>query len=169
MTAKLALLLALLLAATALAAEPAREFSLPGLDGRPHTLAEYRGKWVIINYWATDCAPCLKEIPELEDFYRRHKDSDAIVLGVNYEDIKLSWLKDFIASVQMTYPVLLSRPDEPTPFGSVMVLPTTVIVSPSGELTGMHAGAITAEVIDNFIRTHATVAGEKTRIVNSGP
>ena len=162
MTARLVTWLFLFLAASVSAGDPVREFSLPGLDGRQHTLADYQGKWVIINYWATSCAPCLKEIPELEEFYRRHKDSDAVVLGVNYEDIKRSWLEDFVGSVKMTYPVLLAEPDQPTPFGSMMVLPTTIIVSPAGDLSGMHRGAITAELIDEFIRSHGTVSSEKT-------
>jgi len=156
MTARLGALLVWFLAVSVTAAEPVREFSLSGLDGRQHMLNEYLGKWVIINYWATNCPPCLKEIPELEDFYNRHKDLDAVVLGVNYEDIKMSWLKDFIASVNMTYPVLLAQPDQPTPFGSVMVLPTTIIVSPAGDLSGVHRGAITAEIIDEFIRDRGT-------------
>lgn len=162
MTARVLALCLLFLAASAAAAEPVSGFSLPGLDGRQHTLSEYRGKWVIINYWATNCPPCLQEIPELEEFYRRHKDSDAVVLGVNYEDIKLSWLKDFINSVRMSYPVLLASPDQPTPFGSVMVLPTTIIVSPAGEVSGVHRGAITARIIDEFIQGHGTVPTEKT-------
>ena len=162
MRLKLVTLLVLLLVATASTADPVRDFSLPGLDGRQYTLGEYRGKWVIINFWATNCPPCLKEIPELENFYRRHKDSDAVVLGVNYEDIKLSWLKDFIGSVQMSYPVLLAEPGQPTPFGSVKVLPTTVIVTPSGDVSGMHSGAVTADMLDDYIRGHATVPAGKT-------
>jgi len=162
MMARLVTLVALLFAASATATDLEKEFSLPGLDGRQHTLAEYQGKWVIINYWATNCAPCLKEIPELEHFYRRHKDMDAIVLGVNYEDIKMSWLKDFISSVQMTYPVLLAEPDEPTPFGPVMVLPTTVIVSPDGDLQGMHRGIVTAKLIEDFIREHGSVPAQES-------
>jgi len=162
MTVRLAAFLFLLIAASASAGDPVREFSLPDLDGRQHTLAEYQGKWVIINYWATSCAPCLKEIPELEEFYRRHKDSDAIVLGVNYEDIKRSWLLDFIGSVKMSYPVLLAEPNQPTPFGSVMVLPTTIIVSPTGDLSGVHRGAITAAIIDDFIQSHQAVSSENT-------
>ena len=161
MNAKLVAVFVFFFGATIAAADPVQEFSLPDLDGRQHTLSEYQGKWVIINYWATNCPPCLKEIPELEDFYRRHKDSDAVVLGVNYEDIKLSWLKDFIGSVKMTYPVLLAEPDQPTPFGSVMVLPTTIIVSPTGDLSGVHRGAITAEMIDDYIRDHGTTPSEK--------
>ena len=151
MKLKLAVLLVLVLGTRVAMADPVSEFSLPDLHGRQQTLEQYRGKWIIINYWATNCPPCLKEIPDLEDFHTRHKDKDAVVLGVNYEDIKLPWLKDFIQSVHMTYPVLLAEPDTVTPFGSIIMLPTTVIVSPDGRLMGQQRGSITTEALDNYI------------------
>ena len=148
-------LMILFFGASVAAADPVSEFSLPDLEGKPHTLAPYKGKWIIINYWATDCPPCLKEIPELENFHQRHKDKDAVVVGVNYEDIRLPWLEDFVESVKMTYPVLRARPDTLTPFGAIRILPTTIIVSPEGELMGAQAGAVTAEMIDHYIRDRA--------------
>jgi len=158
---KAVLIALMILAFAAAAAEPVDEFSLPGLDGKQHTLAPYRGKWIIINYWATDCPPCRKEIPELERFHQGHKDRDAVVLGVNYEDIKLSWLKDFIRSMKMSYPVLLARPDTATPFGEINILPTTIIVSPEGEFMGAKAGAVSAEMLERYIREHAGVEAER--------
>jgi len=140
MKATLAALMILIFGTTVSAADPVREFSLPDLDGKLHTLMPYRGKWIIINYWATDCPPCLKEIPELERFHQSHKDKDAVVVGVNYEDIKLPWLEDFIKSVKMTYPVLRAEPDSVTPFGPIKILPTTIIISPEGELMGAGFG-----------------------------
>jgi thiol-disulfide isomerase/thioredoxin len=137
------------------AADPVAEFSLPGIDGRQYTLDEYAGKWIIINYWATNCPPCIKEIPELQDFSQRHENTDAVVLGVNYEDIKLSWLKDFIDSMKMSYPVLLAEADSVTPFGPISMLPTTFIVSPSGKLMGQQRGAITAEMLDKYLQKQA--------------
>jgi len=156
-TAFVALML-MLFSAGAVAADPVSEFSLPGLDGKQHTLAPYAGKWIIINYWATDCPPCLKEIPELERFHQEHKDKDAVVVGVNYEDIRLSWLQDFVGSVNMTYPVLRAEPGSATPFGEIKILPTTLIVSPEGEFMGAKAGAVDAEMIEGYIRGHAPVA-----------
>jgi thiol-disulfide isomerase/thioredoxin len=159
MKAFLAALLILVCAAAVAASDPVSEFSLPGLDGKTHTLAPYQGKWIIINYWATDCPPCLKEIPELERFHQRHKDTQAVVVGVNYEDIKLTWLEDFIESVKMTYPVLRAEPDTATPFGAVRILPTTIIVSPAGKVMGAKPGAVTEEMLEKYIRDHAADAG----------
>ena len=160
MKAAFAALMILVFGASMAAADPVSEFSLPDLDGKLHRLAPYKGKWIIINYWATDCPPCLKEIPELERFHQRHKDNGAVVVGVNYEDIKLPWLEDFIESVKMTYPVLRAEPDTLTPFGAIKILPTTIIVSPEGQLIGMQAGAVTAQMIDDYIRDRAAVPAE---------
>jgi len=157
MKAALAALMILIFSATVAAADPVSEFSLPDLDGKLQTLAPYKGKWIIINYWATDCPPCLKEIPELERFHQRHKDKDAVVVGVNYEDIKLAWLEDFIESVKMTYPVLRAEPDTVTPFGAIKILPTTIIVSPEGKFMGAQAGAVTEAMLEEYIRDHGAV------------
>jgi len=152
--------------AGAVAADPVSEFALPGLDGKQHTLAPYAGKWIIINYWATDCPPCLKEIPELERFHQEHKDTDAVVVGVNYEDIKLSWLEDFVRSVKMTYPVLRAEPGSATSFGEIKILPTTIIVSPEGEFMGAKAGAVDAEMIEGYIRDHTPASEGGKAVMN---
>ena len=167
MKAALAALMMLIFSASSALADPVTEFSLPDLDGNLQTLAPYKGKWIIINYWATNCPPCLKEIPELERFHQRHKDKDAVVVGVNYEDIKSSWLEDFIESVKMTYPVLRAKPDTLTPFGAIKILPTTIIISPAGELMGAQAGAVTEEMIDRYIRDHAAVPVENAPAARS--
>jgi peroxiredoxin len=137
--------------------------SLPDTNGKVHTLSQYAGKWVVVNYWATFCAPCITEIPQLRRFYESHKGRDAVVLGVDFEDISADWLKDFMDSVAMTYPVLRGDPSrEATPFGAVAVLPTTFIVSPAGELVAWHAGPVTAADLDAFINRHGE-AGKATR------
>ena len=135
-------------------------FSLPDTQGKVHTLSQYAGKWVVINYWATSCPPCIKEIPQLTKFHEKHKDGDAVVLGVDFEDISLAWLKDFMDSMSMSYPVLRSDPSQQvTPFGVVIMLPTTFIISPAGELVAHQAGAVTAADLEAFIR-RKTEAGK---------
>ncbi len=127
-------------------------FSFQDIYGKVHTQTEYAGKWVVVNYWATSCAACLIEIPELVIFHKQHQDRDVVLLGVDFEDIPLSWLQDFMDSVSMNYTIVRSDTSQETPFGTLMVLPTTFIVSPTGELMARQVGAVTAAKLDAYIK-----------------
>lgn len=140
--------------AAAEAIEPARQgpdFNLQGIDGKSHRLSDYQGKWVVVNYWATWCPPCLEEIPELVDFHERHKDTDAVVLGVNYEDKAVAELTDFSNEYMISYPVLLGEPGSGKNIGTIPGLPTTYVISPSGEVMARQVGPLTAQMLDEFI------------------
>lgn len=138
--------LMLLLAGSAVA-DP--DFVLVDLDGRQHRLSDYRGKWVVVNYWATWCPPCLKELPELVEFHERHQ-HDAIVLGVNMEQLQLEKLRQFVDEHFISYPVLPGSPDMDT-IGPVRGLPTTYLVAPDGRLVARQVGGVTAAEIEEFI------------------
>jgi len=130
------------------------DFSYPDLDGKTHRLSDYRGKWVVVNYWATWCPPCLEELPELEIFHDAHKDRDALVLGLNMEDIGLQKLRDFVEEQFLSYPVLRvgSHPD--LPLGRVPGLPTTFLVSPEGEVVARQVGPIDGKTIEAFMSNY---------------
>lgn len=127
------------------------DFSLEDIDGNTHTLSQYRGKWVIVNFWATSCPPCVHEMPELSSFHDRHKERDAVVLGINFEDIRPQWMRRFLDSVAVTYPNLSWGTSPATPFGLVVALPTTFIVSPDGELLAQRVGPVTAKSLEDYI------------------
>ena len=102
---RLALLLLGVFTAITAYADPV-DFTLYDVDGKPRSLSEFRGKWVIVNYWATWCPPCLDEIPDLVEFHEKHKDKDAVVLGINFEEAGREHLLEFVDQHFMTYPVL---------------------------------------------------------------
>jgi thiol-disulfide isomerase/thioredoxin len=133
------------------------DFMLKDVDGVPHKLSDYRGKWVVVNYWATWCGPCLEEIPMLDEFHARHKDKDAIVLGVNAEDIDIADLREFVDEHFITYPVLRGDTNDESPLGPIYGLPTTFLISPAGEIATIHLGSVTRAAIEEFIESE-TVA-----------
>ncbi len=149
---RLPLLLALMLPLS-LPAQTA-DFTLTGLDGKTYSLSDYRGKWVLVNYWATWCPPCREELPELEVFYSNHKDKDAVVLGIALEDISDERLKAFVDEQFLSYPIIKVSPDRKPPLGTVPGLPTSYLVNPEGKIVAKQVGALTREALESFIETH---------------
>ena len=146
--------LLMLLGSTALPAayesdEPVN-FALEQLHGDEVSLSDYRGQWVVLNYWATWCAPCRKEIPELSELNDAR--TDITVLGLAYEDTDIESFDEFLKEFQPSYPLLLVDVSEPPePFGAPKVLPTTIILNPDGVPTKTFLGPVTKEQNQTFI------------------
>jgi thiol-disulfide isomerase/thioredoxin len=145
------LLIVLVLFTAPLAAEPV-DFSLSDLNGKTQSLSDFRGKWVVVNFWATWCPPCLEEIPDLVQFHDARKDKDAVVLGINFEDATPEQLRAFVDDYLISYPILLNPDlDDPAPAMTVGGLPTTYIISPEGEVVARQIGPITAKAIEDYL------------------
>ena len=128
------------------------DFSSKDLQGNVHTVEQYRGKWIIVNYWGTFCGPCIREMPELSIFHNEHKDHDAVVLGINQEEIPAHMLANFAKKLNISFPLLKVPFEQATPFGRVTVLPTTFIINPQGELVARQPGAITMQALEDYIK-----------------
>ena len=131
------------------------DFSLPDVTGQVHRLSDHRGKWVVVNFWATWCGPCMVEIPELMRFHARHKDHDAIVIGVNFEEIETPALEAFIAEMGIDYLVVRAGDTPILPFEPLKGLPSTFFVDPHGELVASHVGPVTGAAIEDFLAREA--------------
>jgi thiol-disulfide isomerase/thioredoxin len=136
------------------------DFTLPDLAGVEHRLSDYRGKWVLVNYWATWCPPCLKEIPELVEFHERHKNKDAVVIGVDYEDISTHKLRYWVETLGIHYLMLRESPSGPTAFGAITVLPTSYLVDPHGKVAARNLGPIDSGSVEDFLQESATQAAK---------
>ena len=126
------------------------ELPYQSLEGGVKNLSDHRGKWVVINYWATWCPPCLEEIPELVDFHDTHKDRDAIVLGFNMEQVARGKLVKFVDENMISYPIVPNAKSHDQ-IGVVPGLPTTYLINPEGKVVASQVGTVTAEMLESFI------------------
>jgi len=131
------------------------DFELVDTLSKRHVLSAYQGKWVIVNYWATWCPPCLEEVPDLVAFYDARKDKDVMVIGValQYEDKKevLAFADDML----MSYPIVLGDERVVKQIGSADVLPTTFIYNPRGELVKVKRGLVTRQYLETVTQSKA--------------
>ncbi len=135
-----ALLLAL--ASPAFAAAPNPQLSVKTLDGATFDLAQQTGKWVIVNFWATWCSPCLKELPDISAFVAAHKDKVAAI-GMDFEDAEPADIEKFLKSHPLSFPVSMVDVDNPPKdFGAPRGLPNTYVIAPDGHLAKTFLGPI---------------------------
>ena len=108
-------------------------------DGNGYSLANLHGKYVFVNYWATWCAPCIKEIPELNKLNKEHAD-DLIILGVDFDQVEGEELKKEIAKMNITFPVFAREPSKLLGVKIPQVLPTTYVFDREGKLKATLVG-----------------------------
>jgi cytochrome c biogenesis protein CcmG, thiol:disulfide interchange protein DsbE len=119
---------------------PDRELATLGADGQG-SISDYRGRWVLVNLWASWCDPCREEAPELERFWRRFRDRGVTVLGIDVQDNSEDALA-FVREYGLTYPQLRSVGDERSDaFGSIAV-PENFLVDPNGRLALIWRGTV---------------------------
>jgi thiol-disulfide isomerase/thioredoxin len=141
-------------------AEPAKipALSIKTLDGDTFDLAAERGKWVIVNFWATWCSPCIKEMPDISKFVASRSDVAAIGLAFGGEEI--GDVKSFLDKHPVKYPIAnVPLESAPKDFGAPKGLPTTFLIAPDGSLAKKFTGPITAGELEKAI---AAASSKKT-------
>jgi peroxiredoxin len=126
-------------------------FEVKDTAGKTHRLADYKGKWVLVNFWATWCPPCLEEIPDFAALYQAHKKRDLMVIGiaVDYQDPQS--VKRFAEDLLMTYPLVLGDQRVAAQFGTVSVLPVSFLYDPHGKLQLKRVGPLPKEELQRYL------------------
>ncbi|MEO6122056.1 MAG: TlpA disulfide reductase family protein [Acidimicrobiales bacterium] len=127
---------------------PAPEIEGPDLDGRATRLSDFRGRWVLVNFFATWCVPCRKEHPQLVAFAERHAPEEVQVIAVIYDD-GLDEVRAFFAEKGGTWPVMDS-PSAKVDFG-VRGVPESFLIAPNGIVVERLVGGVTAAGLDNLL------------------
>ena len=131
----------------------ANNFVLKDMAGKKHTLSEYKGKWVIVNYWATWCPPCLEEVPDLVALYDSRKNKDLVILGVAFDYQSAKEVTDYVNDMLISYPIVLGDDEVMKQIGFSDVLPTSYIYNPRGELIKIKHGLVTKQYLDSLLKT----------------
>ena len=140
----------LLLPGSVMAAQKAPSVAFETLSGQSKELADYRGKLVLVNFWAPWCPPCRREMPDLQSFHERH--DDTVVLGLAVQAKSRKSVTNMVDMMQVEYPVVMSNAATARQFGSFRGLPTTFIVGPEGRIQAQHAGLLTPEAMQEYRR-----------------
>lgn len=135
----------------------AADFRLTDTQGNTHTLSGYKGKWVLVNYWATWCPPCLEEIPDLIALHGDKK-NNLVVIGVAMDYRNPSQVTDFADSMLVDYPIVLGNDQVVRQIGPVQGLPTTYLYNPDGKMVAQQVGAITREMVERYIASKTAPA-----------
>lgn len=147
----------------------APNFTLPDTKGQKISLSDYKGKAVVLDFWATWCAPCKIEIPWLEQFNAQYSGQGLQIIGVSEDDLDLDNKAELLkeeqqitnkaAELKINYPVLFDVADVSTPYGGVDGLPTTFFINRSGKVVASTVGLASREEIEADIKKALSSGG----------
>lgn len=127
-------------------------FSFQDSTGKTHALSDYKDKWVLINFWATWCPPCLKEIPDLAALFRERNDIMIIGIAMDYEDTHV--VQAFVEELAIPYPVVMGSREIAAQLDELSMLPSSYFFDPEGKPAARQIGIMTRTEIETFIDTY---------------
>ena len=130
--------------------DPAPDFKLTALDGKPITLAALQGKVVLLNFWATWCGPCRAEIPDLVALQERY-DGRLQIIGLNVDDEEAD-IQQYVKETKINYPVAMTSNEVRRQFGGIPALPTSFVLDTEGRVVQKHVGLWNPAVYETEIR-----------------
>ena len=132
--------------------KPAPKLELNDVEGRALHLGDYKGKVVLLNFWATWCAPCRAEMPDLVKWQREYKSKGLQVIGVTYPPTELTEAREFIKTIKVNYPVALGEERTKALFDKGETLPVTVVIDKKGMIREVIQGIIFPEEFEQKVK-----------------
>lgn len=161
--AVLAVISMLLLSAFALQQpkQKAPNFALKTAEGKTVELAKLKGKVVLVNFWATWCGPCRKEMPDFVDVYNRQKTNGFEIIGVSLDEEGWEVVRPFLTQYKINFPVVVGDGKLANAYGGIEYLPTSFLIDRNGFVVDKHVGMLPKETLERKI---APLLQEKARI-----
>ena len=128
---------------------PAPDFALKDSTGKVVKLSDFKGKIVLLNFWATWCGPCRIEIPWFVEFEQKHKDKGFAVLGVAMDDEGWTVVKPYVERQKMNYRVVIGTDEVASHYGGVDSLPTSFVIDREGKIAAVHIGLVSKKNYEN--------------------
>ncbi len=132
--------------------QPAPPFLLSDLDGNVVSTAQWQGKVVLLNFWATWCPPCREEIPILVDLAKKYKDG-LLIVGISLDDASADEVRQFTKAFHVNYPIVMWSRELVAEYGGVPALPTTFLINKEGRVVQKHEGLYPPEVYETEVRS----------------
>jgi peroxiredoxin len=134
---------------------PAPDFSLPDLSGQTLRLSDYRGKVILLDFWATWCDPCREETPHLVELQEKYRDRGFQMIGVSMDDGPEP-VREFYRQFHINYPVVMGNAEVGERYGGVLGLPIAFVIGRDGRIYSKHIGATDVSVLEQDVKTLLT-------------
>ena len=153
--------------------KPAPDFTLKDADGKVVHMSDYRGKVVLLDFWATWCGPCKIEIPWFMEMQRKNKDRGFEVLGIAMDDEGWEVVKPFVANLNVNYRVVIGNDATAEVYGGVDALPTTFLIDRGGKIAAVHVGLASKkdfeDGIEELLQKQGGIVEDRDQLGNPGP
>jgi len=132
--------------------DKAPDFALKSVDGKVVKLSDYKGKVIILDFWATWCPPCRKGIPDLVSIQNEYK-NDVVIIGVSLDgDKTIKDVPDFIKQYGINYPIVYGDEKIVTAYGGIQAIPTAFVIDKKGNIVDQHVGLVDKSIYVNKIK-----------------
>jgi len=132
--------------------KPETDFTITDITGKQHKISDYKGKNLILNFWATWCGPCLREIPDIIKLRNTVSEDELAILGISTEKGQTDLVKEFAAKEKMNYTILVSEDKLVPPYSEINAIPTTFIIDPKGNIKIATVGTLSLNDLNNIIK-----------------
>jgi len=138
--------------ATQARAEMAPPWSLQDLNGKTVKLSDFKGKVLVMNFWATWCPPCRAEIPDFIEIAKEYHGKGVAIIGISMDSVQPSEVATFVKKAGINYPIVMGTDDVANKYGAVEAIPVTVIIAPDGTIVAQQVGMVDKDYLEGYIK-----------------